>query len=110
MKRDSTPKSIQNIHHILTDILTDYYQGAPSEKILDYHERDQLVSEFYRESPPSGGIGLAETLAEFRSGILAKSVKTWHPLFMNQMFPGASYPAVLGDCLTSLLNTTLATW
>ena len=110
MKHDSSQNSIRKIHHILADILTDYYQGASSEKVLDYHERDQLVGEFYRESPPAEGIGLAETLAEFRNGILAKSVKTWHPLFMNQMFPGASYPAVLGDCLTSLMNTTLATW
>ena len=53
---------------------------------------------------------MEETLAYFRDRVLPSSVKTWHPMFMNQMFAGASFPSIIGDMLASMMNPTLATW
>lgn len=42
--------------------------------------------------------------------VIARSVNAGHPRFFNQNWAGADPVAVLGDWLTSLLNTTVATY
>lgn len=42
--------------------------------------------------------------------VIENSVKTNHPMFMNQMFGKQQSLAVLGDILTSLLNTSMYTF
>jgi len=93
---------------ILT-ILKDYYL-QPDRPITSGLKKNSLFKRLYRAEPPQDGVGFPAALEHFQSEILPFSVRTWHPLFLNQMFPGASYPAVVGDLLASMLNPTLATF
>lgn len=51
-----------------------------------------------------------ETFLKELEFILDRSVRTNHPLFLNQLFGGADPLAIIGDCVTSLLNPTMATF
>jgi sulfinoalanine decarboxylase len=42
--------------------------------------------------------------------VLDKSVRTTHPLFLNQLFGGYQPEAVTAEWLTTLLNPTMATY
>lgn len=55
------------------------------------------------------GVG-PQGLINFFKNYLDYSVNTAHPLFDNQLFGGVEYSAVLGDMLTALTNTTMATF
>jgi len=51
-----------------------------------------------------------ETFLKELEFILERSVRTNHPLFLNQLFGGADPLAIIGDWVTSLLNPTMATF
>ena len=61
--------------------------------------------------PPieSKGIDDAELISELKT-ILDLSVKTIHPLFLNQLFGGFDEAAWTGEIVSSLLNPTMATY
>ena len=92
------------------DILQSYYSHVEGEKVLAFRNKQTLLKQFRETSPPKTGNGFSHTLDYFRDQILSQSVKTWNPMFMNQMFAGASFPAITGDLLASMMNPTLATW
>jgi glutamate/tyrosine decarboxylase-like PLP-dependent enzyme len=92
------------------DILIDYYSQPEKDSVVPYHPKAILLEEFRETAPPEQGSGLEATLDFFKNEILPKSIKTWHPLYMNQMFAGVSLPGALGDLFASMMNPTLATW
>ncbi|MES2529003.1 MAG: pyridoxal-dependent decarboxylase [Bdellovibrionota bacterium] len=55
------------------------------------------------------GVSLEEIHREFEI-ILEKSVRTIHPLFLNQLFGGFDVTAWTGEIASSLLNPTMATF
>jgi len=103
-------EEIARIHNILDRILSEYYSDNHPSKVIAYGDKQDLLNEFSRAEAPAAGIGLDATLQLFRDRILPRSVKTWHPRFLNQMFAGAPFAAILGDYLASMMNPTLATW
>lgn len=60
-------------------------------------------------SVASSGIGEEAFLDKIRE-VIANSVKTDHPLFMNQMYGDQNLHAVIGDILTTVLNTSMYTY
>lgn len=68
----------------------------------------QELKEKFSDSLEDSGDGAK--LQRFFSDFLKYSINTAHPLFDNQLFSGVEYPAVIGDLLTSLTNTTMATF
>ncbi|MBL4755729.1 MAG: hypothetical protein JKY52_19310 [Flavobacteriales bacterium] len=55
------------------------------------------------------GVDEDEFLVKLRE-VITNSVKTDHPLFMNQMYGAQNLHAVIGDILTTLLNTSMYTY
>ena len=98
------------IQQQLSAILHRYYTQPAGMPVVQHHSRAALYQEFHEPAPPETGLGMPAVLGDFESRLLSRSVQTWHPLFLNQMFAGAPLAAVAGDCLASMLNTTLATW
>jgi L-2,4-diaminobutyrate decarboxylase len=101
---------VRRIHAKLGEVLEEFYGDPDSAPVVPYRSKGILFAELHRPSPPEKGAGFDEALDRFRRDILPGSIRTWHPLFLNQMFAGAPPEAVAGDCLASMLNATMATW
>lgn len=59
--------------------------------------------------PPRQGRPLTAVLDDLRQ-VLAASVRTTHPRFANQLFVGADLPGIIGEWITAILDTTMATY
>lgn len=103
-------EEIVKVAAILVEILKDTYVDPQKDPVLPYHTKQEMIDAFFEAEPPQLGVGLENALNDFRARVLPASVKTWHPLFLNQMFAGSSFPAIVGDLLISMMNPTLATW
>ncbi|MCB1049295.1 MAG: hypothetical protein KDC71_01760 [Acidobacteria bacterium] len=103
-------EELQLVGQKLIEILSDYYSEPDKIPTLNYMSKNEILDKFPMDQPPEGGRHLVDVLEEFKTQILPASVKTWHPLFLNQMFAGASFPSIIGDLMASMMNPTLATW
>ena len=105
-----TPDQIETLFQDVSDLLVDYYSNPDKTPVCPSVTKaymEELISE---PDVPQNGLGLSKTFDQFKENVLPNSVKTWHPLFLNQMTAGASVTAVLGDLLSSMINSTMATW
>ncbi len=105
-----SPDQIENLFQKISDMLVDYYSNPEKMPVSPGVTKANVEKQVSQMDVPNKGIGLDKTLDLFKEQVLANSVKTWHPLFLNQMSAGASVPAILGDLLSSMLNSTMATW
>ena len=110
MQEYHLPYEIDSITQKLTDMIKTHYVAPTNQPVVPFRTKSQLLEEISEADCPLEGLGLTETLTYFEEHILKNSIKTWHPLFLNQMFAGASLPAIVGDMLASMMNPTLATW
>ncbi len=110
LQRYHTQESIDRASSALRDILTAYYADPEQGPAYPHNAKKDVIKSVYEERPPEEGVGFEEGLRLFEEKILAHSVKTWHPRFVNQMFAGVSMPGAVSDLLTSMINPTLATW
>ncbi len=110
MQEFHTRKQFEEINRILLDILQEFYSDPENLALHQGLEKKNLYDLFYQQQPPQQAKPLQTVLTDFRDRLLKQSVRTWHPLFLNQMFSGVPYSAVVGDVLASMMNTTLATW
>jgi glutamate/tyrosine decarboxylase-like PLP-dependent enzyme len=105
-----SPEQLRQTLDRIFGIVAKYYHAAEGEKVVDLPSKQKVVDQFWEATPPEQGKGLDAILDRFQQEILPQSIKTWHPLFLNQMFAGASFPSAMGDLLASVMNPTLATW
>ena len=110
MQVHHSEQDIRILLESLNDILRDEYLSPDAKPVFDYKEPERIAALFDEPSPPKEGMGLELAMKTFQNEVLPSSVKTWHPMFMNQMSAGASLPAVVGDTLSSMLNCTLSTF
>lgn len=110
MKTYHNRKDIENINKLLINILQDNYIDPEKTPVVPKYDKEKSIKKFSEPLPPFSGKALEEVINDFKENILPESVKTWHPMFMNQMFPGVSFPSIIGDYLASMMNPTLATW
>ena len=110
MRDYHSQQSIDEISNVIKDILTGYYVDPESAPASPGADKRALVDAFGDANLPKDGKGLKAVLDLFDSEVVTNSIKTWHPLFMNQMSAGVALPAVLGDLFSSMLNCTMATW
>ncbi len=94
----------------LLDLLKEYYGDPGSKPVIQYKSKSDIIADYHRETAPDDGRPLEDVIESFKKDILPYSVHTWHPYFLNQMFAGSSFPAIIGDLLASMMNPTLATW
>ncbi len=103
-------EQFEEINRFLLNLLEESYTKPETKPLNRTLDKQEIHDIFFREQPPKTGKPLQAVLQDFKDRIYDYSVRTWHPLFLNQMFSGAPYPAVVGDLLASMMNTTLATW
>lgn len=88
--------------------LQEYIQQSAKSESLIKVSRPQKLKEII-PAIDSEGIDKKTLLEELRR-ILDHSVKTIHPLFLNQLFGGFDEAAWAGEIASSLLNPTMATF
>lgn len=110
MNKFHNVQDIEKIDNLLIEIIKDYYITPNNRNVAPPLVKKNYKKLFTETTPPENGKDISELFSEFKENIYKYSVKTWHPLFLNQMSAGISYPSVVGDSLTSILNPTLSTW
>ncbi|MBO1320610.1 pyridoxal phosphate-dependent decarboxylase family protein [Acanthopleuribacter pedis] len=103
-------ETIDNIMGRLATLLKKHYEQPEAAACVPPLDQARLKALFHQEHPPEQGMGFEAAMEHFENDIMANSIRTWHPLFLNQMFAGASFPAIVGDLLAGMLNPTLATF
>lgn len=110
MDRFHNSQDIEKFDKILLEIIKDYYLSPEKRNVSPQQDKNHFKRIFNETTPPADSLEIEEVFEEFKNTIYDYSVKTWHPLFLNQMSAGISYPAVIGDSLSAMLNPTLSTW
>lgn len=82
-------------------------QQGDADPVIKVKDPETLKGEL--PSLSSSGITHDELLSEFKY-VLENSVKTVHPLFLNQLFGGFDAAAWTGELASTLLNPTMATF
>ena len=103
-------QNLQDLVRGLNGILTRYYTQPAGTPVIRHQSRSTLYGDFHEPAPPETGLGMTAVLNDFEARLLPQSIQNWHPLSLNQMSAGAPPAAVVADCLTAMMNPTLATW
>ena len=100
----SREKFISDVFLTLQNYITESSELNPVVKVSTVEKIKEIL-------PPisSNGVKEGELLEEIRV-ILDNSVRTIHPLFLNQLFGGFDEAAWAGEVMASLLNPTMATF
>lgn len=97
---------LQQIATLAADYLAENERGqVPIRKPLTAQEIRQRIPTI----PPREGRPLEDLFEDLRQ-VLDASVRTTHPRFANQLFVGSDLPGIIGDWITALLDTTMATY
>jgi len=104
------PETIASAFRRIQEIVTDYYSEPERDAVLKYTPKEAMIEAFEEPVPPEEGLGLDAAIDLFRDRVLPASVKTWHPLFVNQMSAGATMPSLVAEMLASMMNPTMATY
>jgi len=80
----------------------------PDQTVTHPHTPEELARILELSLPTRGRP--VESLERDMRAILDYSVRTGHPRFMNQLFGGISPPAVVGEWLSALINTSMYTY
>ncbi|HEX9795086.1 MAG TPA: pyridoxal-dependent decarboxylase, partial [Planctomycetota bacterium] len=83
--------------------------GDRKHKVVEWRSPAELAAELGDLAPRAGGRPLEELLGECRR-ILARSVRTGHPGFANQLYGGWDLAGLLGEWMTALLDTSMYTY
>ncbi len=92
----------------LLDIIEQYHSSQRSGKFLDYHSPDELRGILDLERP--GKNGDWREIFTWVEKYLAYSVKTNHQMFVNRMWVGANLPAIVGEIVAAVTNTSACTY
>ncbi len=97
-------KTLDIIESTLISVRERQLQEELSDKKLSFEELEKIFDTNLE------GTQSLDAVKSFFSDYLQYSVNTAHPYFNNQLFSGVEWSAVLGDFLTSITNTTMATF
>lgn len=110
LNRFHNPQDIEKINNFLSELTSDYYLNFSQKQVVRELNKKYFVDTLAEPTPPAEGKSLDEVFNEFKTKIYDLSVRTWNPLFLNQMSAGSPLISVAGDMLASMLNPTLSTW
>lgn len=99
-----------NDHHPALETiarLIAHYLSSDSDQTIQYHEPETLRRRFDTTIDDTPHTGDPLNLIE---DILDLSVNTQHGKFRNQLYAGPSHWNIIGEWLTSILNTSMATY
>jgi len=103
-----TQSNIETLERSFNTILTGLSESE-SRSLIREHLTPGALSSKVDIGVKDEGIGEEALLTKIRE-VIANSVKTDHPLFMNQMYGDQNLHAVVGDILTTVLNTSMYTY
>jgi glutamate/tyrosine decarboxylase-like PLP-dependent enzyme len=92
----------------LLNIVEQYHSSQGNGKFLDYHSPDELRRILDLERPAQKGDW--QEIFGWVEKYLAYSVKTNHPMFVNRMWVGANLPAIVGEIVAAVTNTSACTY
>lgn len=94
----------------LTSLLTEYFEQNKREDcpVVNYQPASSLMSELNLKLDEDG-CSHSELFAELKK-YLKYSVRTTHPQFNNQLQAGANFESLLGEVVSFVTNTTMATY
>lgn len=98
----------QQVFEKLKNILEEYYSSQNRGTFLKYLCPEDLIQELQLDAPEKNGDW--ETLFSWIEKYLSYSVKTNHPGFVNRMWVGANLPAVVGEIVAAISNTSACTF
>ena len=104
-----TPEEFASSFEWLKNILEDYLmQLRQSDEVVTYLNAGELEeqSDLNLTEDRPGMQAVKKSIEQY----LKYSVKTAHPRFMNQLFSNGLLPSLLGEVVTSVLNTSMATY
>ena len=92
------------------EIIDEYLKAdqRPETPVLEYLSPKELETEMDIEISAEGSSD--DELLDYIRGYLKYSVRTGHSQYLNQLFGGRSYPALFGEFITALTNTSLYTY
>ncbi len=91
-------------------LVNDYQSsvGSGKDNVLDYHKPGELEKKVDLKLPSKSGNynNLFSDIEKY----LEYSVKTSHKQFLNQLYSGENLPALIGEFITALTNTSMYTY
>ncbi len=93
----------------LAQIIDGYLERSTGDisSVVEYQKPSDLEKKILRDIPPKGDISV---IFESIRNYLKYSVRTNHPQYFNQLWGGFSMPAFLGEVISALTNTSMATY
>jgi len=85
------------------DLFVEIFRGLEARRVDPGVDRDELCRVF-RDTLADEGVGLLETLEDFRDRVLPASMGTPHPLYLGLVNSSPFPAAALADLLVSSLN------
>ncbi len=92
----------------LFKVIEAYYASQKHGKFLDYRGPAELRDILDLEQP--GKTGDWQEIFAWVEKYLTYSVKTHHPMFVNRMWMGANLPAIVGEIVAAVSNTSACTY
>lgn len=106
--RQATPIPPQRMEELIKSVLTKASQ-LREQKVSRPTSPEKILAGFDMELSEDGLEEEAD-LQKFIDGIFKYSVNTQNPRFLNQLYGGTREVTWLGDLITSILNTSMATY
>ena len=109
MKLDPSSQAFRSAGHRLVDWIADYLDGIDSRRVLSDVEPGDIARRF-ETVPSERGKSYEDLLAEFESKILPGITHWNHPSFFAYFSITGSQAGILGELLSSALNTNGMLW
>lgn len=106
---DMPPEEFRKFGHELIDWIADYLENVEDNPVLAQINHGD-VKEKLPTSPPLKGENMSEVFDDINKIIMPGMTHWNHPNFMSYFNSTASGPGILGDILSSALNTNAMIW
>ena len=106
---DMDPASFRAAAHAAVDVMADYLEGVRDRDVMPNVEPGSLRP-LFPQTPPESPEPMAEILADYKR-LFEPNVTHWqHPRFLAYFGSSASGPGIIGEMLTSVLNSNPMLW
>ena len=106
---DMDPASFRASAHAAVDVMADYLEGVRDRPVMPNVEPGSLRP-LFAQTPPESPESMATILADYQR-LFEPNVTHWqHPRFLAYFGSSASGPGIIGEMLTSVLNSNPMLW
>jgi aromatic-L-amino-acid decarboxylase len=106
---DMDPESFRSAAHAAVDIMADYLETVRDRPVMPNVEPGSLRP-LFAQTPPESPESIGAILADYQR-LFEPNVTHWqHPRFLAYFASSASGPGIIGEMLTSVLNSNPMLW